>query len=249
MPPKILARTGLALLALSALLWSVIAHLVNAWILEPRYFGLWGPTLDSPEVYGLIQYFFLCIVGSGLILLLRATWQWLKPQRLKTGSLRMLPEMKLKYLPQLQRHRRTPLFAEVPHFGLYVGTILTLLVFIHMVFRPIAPQGLLIELQERSVAAWGESSQAETLGVYVDQQGHFFVNGGRVKREKLQEKLQQELGRRTAWVVYLEAERESAFEECVYAMDAIRGAGAKVIWITPGMRQQWKNQQRVQSSQ
>jgi hypothetical protein len=57
-----------------------------------------------------------------------------------------------------------------------------------------------------------------------------------VSRELLRAKLQDELAKRVVWMVYVEAGANSVFEDRVYSTDTIQGVGAKVIWITPGMR-------------
>jgi biopolymer transport protein ExbD len=61
-----------------------------------------------------------------------------------------------------------------------------------------------------------------------------------VAREKLRAKLEEELGRQMVWTVYFEADRDCAFMDATYAFDTIQGLGAKVVWITPGMREGWK---------
>jgi hypothetical protein len=83
-----------------------------------------------------------------------------------------------------------------------------------------------------------ESPWAETLGVYVDGLGQFYVNGRAVAREDLRAKLQEELGRRAVWTVYFEANEDCTFMNATYTFDTIQGLGAKVVWITPRIRQE-----------
>lgn len=95
------------------------------------------------------------------------------------------------------------------------------------------------DFPEAYVAGVSTSPWRETLGVYVDAHRGFQVNGKLIKKDKLEEKLKEELGERMVWTVYVEADRDSVFEDTVFAMDTIQGLGAKVVWITPRMREEW----------
>jgi hypothetical protein len=52
--------------------------------------------------------------------------------------------------------------------------------------------------------------------------------------------VQEGLLRRGVWVVHFEADYDCLFTEATYAIDPIQGLGAKVIWITPKTREEWK---------
>lgn len=41
-------------------------------------------------------------------------------------------------------------------------------------------------------------------------------------------------------MVYFEADVNCLYMDAVYAMDAMQGLGAKMIWITPKTREEWK---------
>jgi hypothetical protein len=56
---------------------------------------------------------------------------------------------------------------------------------------------------------------------------------------KKEQKLREELRRRIVWTMYVEGDGDSAFEDTVFAMDAIQGLGGKVVWITPMIREEW----------
>ncbi len=86
----------------------------------------------------------------------------------------------------------------------------------------------------------GEFILSETISVYVDARKGFLVNGHPVKREELEAKLKEELSRQMVWTVYLEADSDCLFMDLAQAIDTIQGLGAKVIWITPKMREEWK---------
>jgi len=44
------------------------------------------------------------------------------------------------------------------------------------------------------------------------------------------------------WTVYLEADSDCLFGDIVNAMDTIQGLGAKLVWITPKKREEWKQE-------
>ena len=99
--------------------------------------------------------------------------------------------------------------------------------------------GLPIDFPKHYAATGGKSPWPETVGVYVDALRRFHLNGELTKPENLEQKLKEELNRRIVWTVYVEADRDSVFEDTVHVMDTIQGLGAKVFWITPRMREEW----------
>jgi len=129
-----------------------------------------------------------------------------------------------------------PLMTDLPNFGLVWGCILFIEMFIFMIVHPLTPHGLLVNLRERNAVVWQKSPWPETLSVYVDGQRRFYVNGQPVLREELRAKLSEELGKRTVWIVYFEADGGCPYIDAVYSMDTIQGVGAKVVWITPQIR-------------
>ena len=62
-----------------------------------------------------------------------------------------------------------------------------------------------------------------------------------VDRKELRSKLAERLKRRVEWTVYFEANVDASYMDAVYAMDVIQGSGAKLIWVTPKVREQWRN--------
>jgi len=40
------------------------------------------------------------------------------------------------------------------------------------------------------------------------------------------------------WTVYFEADYDTMYMDAIYAMDTIRGLGAKLVWITPKVRRE-----------
>lgn len=112
--------------------------------------------------------------------------------------------------------------------------------FIYMIEVPFPSKGLLISWKERGPVAWEKNPWPGTLGVYIHTPARFFVNDEEVDRHNLQSKLIDQLARRAEWTVYFEADANTAYMDSVYAMDVIQGCGAKLVWITPKMREQWQ---------
>ena len=153
---------------------------------------------------------------------------------------RIFPDMPLRNVIPLQRHRPMSLLKDLPNFGLAFGGILIVLIFIHMTFGPRPSRGLLMKFIEQDTVLVEKSPFTETMAVYVDVKRTFYVNGKVVAREELGEEVEKELARRGVWVVYFEADCGSLYMDAIYAIDTIQGLGASVIWITPGTRENWK---------
>ena len=113
-----------------------------------------------------------------------------------------------------------------------------------MMFGPQTPHGLFVNMRSHEVVSWGKSTGQETIGVYVGPRGRFFVNGEEVERGSLRTKLLEHLGRSVGWTVYFEGDADTLYMDDVYAIDTIQGCGAKLIWITPKMRDEWTRKER-----
>jgi biopolymer transport protein ExbD len=134
-----------------------------------------------------------------------------------------------------------PLIIDLQNFVLVYVWILWILWMIFMVLQPRIPIGLFVNFNGERTVGVEKSPWTETMAVYVDAKQGFFVNGKHVAREELRSKLQEELLRRGIWVVYFEADGDCLYMDAVYAIDTIQGLGAKLIWITPKTREEWKN--------
>jgi len=81
------------------------------------------------------------------------------------------------------------------------------------------------------------------VSVYIGARKGFLVNGQPVERNELGAELREKLGKQMVWTVYLEADRDCLYMDAVYAIETIQGLGAKLIWITPRTREEWKQKQ------
>jgi biopolymer transport protein ExbD len=182
-----------------------------------------------------VQYPCLFLGGIGVMLALRALWSWLvafAPKR----QLRIFPELILRNVIARPRLRPTPLIEDLSNFGLVWGSILYILMFIFAMNMPAPPHGLYVDLKQPKSAAAQSSPWAETTSVYIAPL-QFYVNGKPIERNELRGKLAEMLSKQIVWSVYLEAHPDCTFSDAVYAMDTIQGLGAKVVWITPKIRE------------
>jgi biopolymer transport protein ExbD len=62
------------------------------------------------------------------------------------------------------------------------------------------------------------------------------VDGQLVAREMLPIALRKELNSHATTTTYFEADDNSGYGQCIYAIDTIKSLGADFIWITPGIR-------------
>jgi biopolymer transport protein ExbD len=215
----------------------------SAGCLSPRHPRLEIATDSSSyrEAVDAMQYVSVFMGGTGLMLIVLAV-KWHFTTVFGARPLRIFPEMKLRNVVPLQRHRPMALFSAPLDFGIAWGSVLMVVAFIFyrgLLMHPPA-QGLRISFSKGKVAQAFESPWKESLGVYIDRRGRFLVNGQVVEHESLPVKLQEELGKRMVWTVYFEADNASLFRETAYAIDKIQGLGAKVTWITPKMRDEWR---------
>jgi biopolymer transport protein ExbD len=188
----------------------------------------------------LAQLFCLFLGGAGLALFVVAGQHVARRRFSRTSSLRMFPDMVLRNVIPIAKHAPIRVIHELPHWGLFCGPVLWILIFMFMIFGPLPRKGLYVDWRNREPVVWEKSPWPETLGVYVSP-GHFFINGEEVRQSELGSKLKEQLGRRVEWTVYFEADPDTMFMDDVYALDTIQGCGANVVWITPKMRAEWKH--------
>jgi len=234
-------RTSLA--AIGALALCVSAAIF--WAPTPNYlpFFNWA-TLD---IFILAAWTLVVFAATGVVLLWKATVGWDREKPVTRRPRQLLPDVVLRKLPPLPRHRHVPLIMGLPNFGLYWGFIPFLLV-LFVSFRYRMPMGLMPRVPSRYVAARPQAPESESLGVYVRYDGRgyvFYVNGQPVPREQLRARLQDELNRRSFWIVYFEGDEDVAYGQVVYAVDTIRGLGAQAYFLTPRIRAEFNQPQNL----
>jgi len=191
------------------------------------------------ELAEILFWFSVSLAGAGGLLICRATGHILAQRWESSQSLRIFPSMALANVLPWRRHQPIPLIAKPPNFGLIYGAVLWILIFLFMIIKePRHYQGLQIELRSRDSVIWQRSPWPETLSVYLGVGERYYINGHLVPREALRANLQRELNRRIVWTVYFEADGDALNMNAIYAMDTIQELGAKLVWITPKVRQE-----------
>ncbi|MGB8660172.1 MAG: biopolymer transporter ExbD [Candidatus Acidiferrum sp.] len=209
---------------------------------HPRLF-VFADSLGYQQAAGVTQLFCVFLGGVGLSLILLAAGRTAQHVFHPAGTPRMLPDMVLHHFVPIAKHAPLPPIHGLPHWGLFGGSVLWILIFIFMIFGPQTPHGLLVSLRNREVAAGEKSPWTETLAVDVRPPHRFFVNGEEVEKDSLRTTLLEHLSRNGAWSVYFEADSDVPYMDAIYAIDTIQGCGAKLIWITPKMREEWQREE------
>ena len=182
-----------------------------------------------------VQYPCLFLGGIGAMLALRTLWSWLAALAPKP-RLRIFPELVLRNVIARPQYSSTPPIKDLSNFGIIWGSILYILMFIFAINMPASPKGLFVDIKKGPSANTPPSPWTETTSMYIGPL-QFYVNGKPIERSELRGKLSEELSKQMVWSVYLEAHPDCTFGDAVYAMDTIQGLGAKVVWITPQIRE------------
>ena len=187
---------------------------------------------------GLFHYF--AVVGLAFVPWAFAIWIC---GRFSREGPRIFPGIKPGNHLQVLRQRPMRMITELPNFGLMFGAVLWILALIFMVNLPPPSSGLLIELGANEVVGLAKSPWPETISVYLGIGEKYYVNGQPVAQGDLRARLQEKLGRSAVWTVYFEADGDTLNANAIYAIDTIRGLGAKLVWITPQVRKRLRQKQ------
>jgi biopolymer transport protein ExbD len=192
------------------------------------------------QVGGLILILCVFLAGTGILLMLRGLGDWAFGYFFDRRPPRIFPEMVLRNVIPWKLHQPMPPICDISNFRVVcVGVLFVCLVFF-LLLTPLTPKGLLVDFREQRAMGVEKSPWTETISVYVGARKGFLVNGHRVKPEELEAKLKEELSQQMVWTVYLEADSDCLFMDLVRVIETIQGLGAKVIWITPKTREEWK---------
>jgi biopolymer transport protein ExbD len=202
--------------------------------------GSWG----YRQVVGLAQLFCIFLGGTGLALFVLATARTVRLSFPPASAPRVFPDMVLRNFIPFTKHEPLPPIHALPHWGIFCPAVLWILIIIFMMFGPQTPHGLFVSMRSHEPVSWEKSAGQETIGVYVGPRGRFFVNGEEVERNSLRKKLLDHLSQSVSWTVYFEGDSDTVYMDDVYAIDTIQGCGAKLIWITPKMREEWKHKEQ-----
>jgi biopolymer transport protein ExbD len=238
MPSKNLLRAG----AVSVLAGIVLYCSIPVWLSFAELY----PS-DRLELALMLFWFCVSLAGAGGLLLLRGTLSLLPLQQASGRKLALFPGMALRNVLPWRHHRPIPLITELPNFGLIYGGMLWVLIFLFMIVdTPSHYYGLPIDFRVHDSVVWEKSPWQETLSVYLAVGEKYYINGEPVPRDTLHTRLQQELNKRMVWTVYFEADYDTLNGDAVYAMDVIEGLGAKLVWITPKVREELRQRESAE---
>jgi biopolymer transport protein ExbD len=230
MPPKTLFRAGIVALLVGIFLFWVCPVWLN---FVESYPG------GNEQITSVFFWFSVSLTGAGGLLLWRAAFRMLNLGWESDQRSRIFPSMVLRNVLPWHRRRPIPLITQLPNFGLIYGAVLWILIFLFMIVEePRHYYGLPIDFRTHDSVIWDKSPWQETLSVYLAVGEKYYINGQPVPREALRTRLQQELNHRMVWTVYCEADYDTLNMNAIYAMDAIQGLGAKLVWITPKVREE-----------
>jgi biopolymer transport protein ExbD len=191
------------------------------------------------EGAGLTKMLCLFLGGTGLALLGIAGENI---ARLKFAPIlppRIFPGMVLRNVIPIVKHAPLRPIHALPHWPLFWGAVVSNVMFAFMILRPLPYQGLAVSWKSQDSIPLEKSPWPDTLGVYVRSPSRFLINGQEVSRRDLQARLTEQLNHRVEWTVYFEAEPDADYMDALYAIEKIQACGAKLIWITPRMREEW----------
>jgi biopolymer transport protein ExbD len=191
------------------------------------------------QFVGLIQFASVFLDAAGVILVLRGLGSLLLGF-LKIGCPpRIFPDLALRNVLPLRRHRPMPLIKDAPHFPLCFGGILMIVMFVLIIFEnPLTSRGFLVLMEKANPVAWEKSPWPKSMSVYVDSSKGFLVNGRHVEPQDLSKTLKEELDKRMVWTVYFEAAEDTRFSDAEFAMKTIQDLRARLIWLTPRTREE-----------
>lgn len=196
---------------------------------------------DPSDLYVALTWFSIVPVGLGLALLVRP---YIARRLGEIEGTRIVPDMVLHNVLPITKHKPLVPIKGLPHWGLFCGAILWILIFIFMIVGPLPSKGLRLSWRNHDAVVWEKSPWPDAIEVYVGANARFFINGTELERRELRTKLLEQLARRAEWSVYFEADNDTLFMDDVYAIDTIQACGAKVVWVTPKMREEWQHKFR-----
>ena len=186
--------------------------------------GIWAVPIPVAAALGLLGWVFLAPIG--------------RKAQTPLGVVDRESSSVTTALQPLALPLSKPLSA-LPHFGLFCGTILALLVFVMMILTaPIPPKGIYVSLKVSESGPPSPSLMPPILvRVESNPDPHFapkvYVNSSAVEWSGMKESLKNELKLRPEWVVYIDGDGNVPWQYVVNVADTARELHAKVVLLTP----------------
>jgi len=106
--------------------------------------------------------------------------------------------------------------------------VMLVLLIIMMLIAPLLQQGVQLTLP-KAVNTVEKPDTAGQTTVYVDAQGHLYVNTLEVGEEEVIPRLKDVLEQQTEKLVYLKGDHEAKYGDIMKMMDALRGAQIETV--------------------
>jgi len=106
--------------------------------------------------------------------------------------------------------------------------VMLVLLIIMMLIAPLLQQGVQLTLP-KAVNTVEKPDTAGQTTVYIDSQGHLYVNTLEVNAEEVIPRLKDVLEQQTEKLVYLKGDHEAKYGDIMKMMDALRGAQIETV--------------------
>lgn len=111
--------------------------------------------------------------------------------------------------------------------------VLLVLLIIFMIVVPMARKAIDVQLPDPNPAPAPPGSVSQQIVLEVMPGGVFLVNKENVPKETLAKRLKEIFEPRPDKLIFIKGDNKVTFQDVIFAMDVSRGAGIKVIGITP----------------
>jgi biopolymer transport protein TolR len=111
--------------------------------------------------------------------------------------------------------------------------VLLVLLIIFMVIVPMARKAIDVQLPDPTPQAVPPSPENNNIVLEVLPGDKYKINSEEATKANLQKRLAEIYGPRPDKVIFIKGDSTAKYQEIIFAMDAARGAGVKVIGHTP----------------
>ena len=111
--------------------------------------------------------------------------------------------------------------------------VLLVLLIIFMVIVPMARKSIDVQLPDPTPQVAPANQDNTNIVLEVLPAGLFKINSEQVTKDRLSARLKEIYGPRPDKIIFIKGDSTVAYQDVIYAMDVSRGAGVKVIGITP----------------
>ncbi len=193
--------------------------------------------IDSYEdiAFGLKAISIPCIfIGLCSLLFVPAVRRLQRPE--ETASVTQLATIGQEFRWARTLPLRRPI-SGLPNFGLVGGIVFAMLAMLMMLLGPVPSKGLRVHLLRPGAAPEKTDQWTDPLIIWVKDAGagkrpNLYMNSKLVAWEDLDHMLQQELGHRREWVVYVGGDGEISYANVTDVIDTARKDQARVFLIT-----------------